>query len=99
MALRHVRTHPRRKRLPYDLLENPSHPLPPRQRIVTFMEMRHHLAVARLHDETELVEKITKANKFYVPRAALSSPCLPRKFYVILVRNENLPHMGWQSVC
>ena len=35
-------------------------------RIVDFMEMRHYLSLARQHEETELAERITKANRFYV---------------------------------
>ena len=36
------------------------------QRIVRFMEQRHYLALARQHDEKDLAEKITEANRFYV---------------------------------
>ena len=36
------------------------------QRIVTFMEQRHDLALARAHDDTELVKRLTAANHFYV---------------------------------
>ena len=36
------------------------------QRVVTFMEQRHYLALARQHDEKELARKITDANHFYV---------------------------------
>jgi len=36
------------------------------QRIVSFMEQRHYLALARAHDDTELVKRLTAANTFYV---------------------------------
>ncbi len=34
------------------------------QRVVTFMEQRHYLALARQHGETDLAKKITDANRF-----------------------------------
>ena len=38
-----------------------------RQRhVLTFMEMRHFLALARQYGETELAQRITDVNKFYV---------------------------------
>lgn len=36
------------------------------ERVVTFMEMRHFLSLARQYDETELAKKLTEANRFYV---------------------------------
>ena len=36
------------------------------QRVLTFMEMRHYLSLARKHDEIDLQKKITDANHFYV---------------------------------
>ena len=36
------------------------------QRVVTFMEQRHYLALARQHGETDLTKKITDANRFLV---------------------------------
>ncbi len=36
------------------------------QRVVTFIEMRHYLALARRYDDVELAKKVTKANHFYV---------------------------------
>ena len=36
------------------------------QRIVTFMEQRHYLALARMYGEADLAKKITKVNRFYV---------------------------------
>ena len=30
------------------------------------MEMRHYLALARMHNETELAKRVTEANRFYV---------------------------------
>ena len=36
------------------------------QRVVTFMEQRRYLALARQHDEKVLAQKITDANHFYV---------------------------------
>ena len=36
------------------------------QRVVTFMEQRHYLALARQHGETDLAKKITDANRFLV---------------------------------
>ncbi len=36
------------------------------QRVVTFMEQRHYLALARQHGEADLAKKITEANRFFV---------------------------------
>ena len=36
------------------------------QRVVTFMEQRFYLALARQHDELDLVKQITEVNRFYV---------------------------------
>ena len=36
------------------------------ERVVTFMEQRHYLALARQHGEDDLAARITKANRFYV---------------------------------
>ena len=36
------------------------------QRIVTFMEQRHYLALARQHDEVDLAKQITDVNHFHV---------------------------------
>ena len=36
------------------------------QRIVTFMEQRHDLALARAHDDTELGKRLTAASHFYM---------------------------------
>ena len=36
------------------------------QRIVTFMEQRHNLALARQHDELDLAKQITDVNHFHV---------------------------------
>lgn len=36
------------------------------QRVVTFMEQRHYLTLARMYEEIELAEKITNVNRFLV---------------------------------
>jgi len=36
------------------------------QRIVTFMEQRHYLALARQHEEVDLAKQITDVNHFHV---------------------------------
>ena len=36
------------------------------QRVVTFMEQRHYLALARMHGETELAKIITTVNHFHI---------------------------------
>ena len=35
------------------------------QRVVTFMEQRHYLALARMHGGTDLAKRITTANHFH----------------------------------
>ena len=36
------------------------------QRVLTFMEQRHYLALARGHGEVDLAKRITAANHFHV---------------------------------
>ena len=36
------------------------------QRVVTFMEQRHYLALARMHGEADLTKKVTDANRFFI---------------------------------
>ena len=36
------------------------------QRVVTFMEQRHYLALARMHGEADLAKKVTDANRFFI---------------------------------
>ena len=36
------------------------------RRVLTFMEQRHLLALARQHNEDELAQPITKKNRFYI---------------------------------
>ena len=36
------------------------------ERVLTFMQMRHFLTLARKHSEPDLIEQITRQNRFYV---------------------------------
>ena len=36
------------------------------RRVLTFMEQRHLLALARQHNEHELAQEITKKNRFFI---------------------------------
>ena len=36
------------------------------KRVVTFMEQRHYLALARMHGEADLAKKVTDVNRFFI---------------------------------
>ena len=58
------------------------------QRIVTFMEQRHYLALARQHEEVDLAKQITDANHFHVRLTNMvrDSACPVARSFIFLLR-------------
>ena len=62
------------------------------QRIVTFMEQRHNLALARQHDEVDLAKQITDANHFHVRLTNMvrDSACAAARSFLLFVGSCSL---------